>query len=408
MACYCCVLGCKNNNHKPTVKHFFRFPKNDEKRSKLWQRFARKNVKATAVICEDHFEQRFMVQKDKKLKLSPDAVPTICFKPTEGGVEQVTIEFNGDDYLGEEAKAMNADNESKQDEEIIAIETAFVHEQLKLDILKLRCRFCAEAKELIEIAKFASYNIDIERLLRSFGLISIESDFFPNSVCEECFHQVLLIDTFIVKACATDQWLWDEIGKLKTITPVVTLKSFQSVQEDLQEEEIVEIGKDEAVNVDGGVQMQEGEQEGSQDAQMFSISYDLQNVEEPAKPTKQVKRKLTLPECAIIDPAYNKFAIKSYDCEVCLRTFAGLKTYKNHVCDVPEIRCTECGDLFETGFALKSHRRHLHNGNDMKSYCPICKTVITGNQTVFKKHKTKCNRDRVGCIRCDLCERVSF
>jgi hypothetical protein len=171
------------------------------------------------VICEDHFDRRHFVKKDKKVKLTNDAVPTIFHKITKEGIEEVTIEFDGSDYVGAEADEMDRDNETSQDQEIIAIETAFINEQVKLDEIKMRCRFCAEIKdEIIEISSFATYNIDIENLLRFLNLHIMESEMFPSSVCEECFNQVLNLETFIVKCKSADQWLWEEIGKLKTVS----------------------------------------------------------------------------------------------------------------------------------------------------------------------------------------------
>lgn len=423
MACYCCVSGCNNNNHKATTKHFFRFPKNDEKRQKLWRRFTRKNVRATAVICEDHFETKYMIQKDKKLKLTSKAVPTIFFNKSLG--------FDGQDYFGSEAEEMNKANEMFNNEQIVAIETAFVNEQLKLDELKARCRFCAEAKEdIIEISSFASYNVNIEMFLQILDLRIVESDFFPNSVCEECFNQVLLIDSFIVKCKAADQRFWEEVGKLKTITAAIVspIKSADLSQEKLREESMDHDGETdyrETMNQSYEEIIQECDTENDETNEtdsMFTVDFmDAESIKSASLQTLSNERstnkseekskpktdKGNLPTFAIMDPSCNKFAMKSYSCEICLKLFAGQKTYKNHICDVPEIRCVACGDVFNTVFALKTHRRHLHSDNLQRNFCPICKMVITGNPTVFKKHKTKCNRDRIDSIQCDACQKVT-
>lgn len=407
MACYCCVLGCRNNNHKPTTKHFFRFPKNDEKRRKLWKRFARKNIiKQTAVICEDHFESRFMVQKDKKLKLTGDAVPTLYLKKTKEGIQQTQIDYSGDDYVGKEAEELNKLNEVFKNQEIVAMETAFVNEQLKLDEIKTRCRFCAEAKEeLIDVSSFTTYNIDIDIFLRFLGLHIIESDFFPNSVCEECFNQVILLDTFIVKCKSADGWLWDELQKLKTISAAVA------------KPDIISAESPENSNVLTSQVDEENFEETLEESYESSVNkYESGNEEifktEPAFESNEFDEQPAKTKCletvqdAIMDPSCNKFAMKSYNCDICLKVFAGLKTYKNHVCDVPLIQCSDCGDIFETVFAMKSHRRHLHSGKYEKNYCPMCKTVITGKQVVFKKHKAKCNRNRISSIQCEMCPQV--
>lgn len=406
MACYCCVLGCKNNNHKSKDKHLFRFPK-DEIRKKLWQRFARKSVKPTSVICEDHFESRYKVPKNKKLKLTSDAVPTIFFKETSDGLEKTTISFNGEDYFGPEAMEMERAMEISKDQEIVAIEAAFVNEQMKLDDIKTRCRFCAELSNVvIEISCFETYNININNFLHYLNIHIVESDFFPNSVCEACFNQVIVIDTFIVRCKNADKWLWDEIGKLKTISAAVAwppeAKSVRTSSqgsvhdesgsvENFTEEIIQECVSDGELATDGDLQ----------DA-------DDSEAKPPEAESEQTPKakKTKLSDFAIMDPRCNKFAMRSYNCEVCLNVFAGLKTFKSHVCDVPEIRCAECGDVFETVFAMSKHRRYLHKGKQQKNYCPFCKTVITGNETVFKKHKTKCDRDRLESIECEPCQKV--
>lgn len=407
MACYCCVLGCRNNNHKATDKHFFRFPKNDETRRKLWRKFARKkSVKPTAVICEDHFETRFMVQKDKKLKLTNDAVPTMFKKKTNNGLETIIITFNGEQYVGKEAEELEIACEKIKEQEIVEIETAFVNEQLKIDELKCRCRFCAERKdELIDITSFVTYNIDIGSFLRLLNLHIIESDFFPSSICEDCFNQVVLLDTFIVKCKGANEWLWDEISKLRTVTTTVAVSRREQRDETVSMCYEEDADCTEEVNDSYGEMIQECSSEhGEATENIFSMSFEQRDdmlVKSPE--TLQHQKDDQRP---IIDPRYNKFAMKNYNCEICLKVFAGLKTYKNHVCDVPEIRCAECGDIFETVFAMKRHRRHLHSDKQQKNYCPICKTVITGKLAVFKKHKTKCNRERVERIQCELCQKV--
>ena len=430
MACYCCVSGCKNNNHKPTVKHFFRFPKNDKKRQKLWKRFTRKGrVPSTAVICEEHFEPKYMIQKDKKLKLSNDAVPTIFFEKT--------LEFDGSDYFGDEAEEMNKANDAGKDKEIVEIETAFVNEQLKLDDLKSRCRFCAESKEeVIDISSFQTYNVNIDIFLKSLNLHFIESDFFPSSVCEECFKQVVLIDTFIIKCKAAEQWLWDEVAKLKTISAAIARpeKSEQEMktQENISYEELIKIEKTDRDNYQEKVcescdqEVQEIHTENDDEtAKLYTISYVDTESLPPEKAVKASSKsdffeefaaskadekskseEKKIPPFAIMDPACNKFAMKSYNCEVCLKVFAGLKTYKSHICDVPEIRCSVCSQICETVFELQKHRRLLHT-DIQKNYCPVCKTIITGSSTVFKRHKTKCNRKRTENIKCELCPKVS-
>lgn len=408
MACYCCVLGCKNNNHKATSKHFFRFPKNDEKRQKLWKRFTRKqNVPATAVICEDHFEHPCFVQKDKKLKLTIDAVPTVFFDKI--------VSFNGNDYFGDEANEMDKAIETCKRQEIDEIESAFLNEQIKLDDIKSRCRFCAEAKEeIIDISSFATYNVNIDSVLQSLNLHIIESDFFPSSVCEECFKQVLLIDTFIVKCKTADQWLWDEIGKLKTIIPAVAspVKAAETAEDkDLEDEFIVPASE----SCDYVNEEYQGGDELTEKSQHFATSFEEQEAVDKKSSILETSAEENVDtddvesskkSIGVMDPTCNKFAMKTYSCEICSKLFAGLKTFKSHVCDVPEIRCTECGEIFDTVFNLKLHRRHLHNDNNQKHYCPICKTVITGRLTAFKRHKAKCNRNRTENIQCEICQKV--
>lgn len=420
MACYCCVSGCKNNNHKDTAKHFFRFPKNDEKRRKLWKRFARKsNIKATAVICEDHFESRVMVQKDKKLKLSNDAVPTIFFRKTSDGTERVDVEFDGDDFVGLEAEKLNKEIETCKDEEIVKIETAFMDEQLKLDEIKSRCRFCAETKEeVIEMSAFSSYNVDINNLLHFLNIQLVESDFFPNSVCEECFNQVLSLDTFIVKCKTSDQVLWNEFSKLKNISAAIMLpgegmdagtipSSDESFKKNIEPKAEAELSE----NFYDIIQECESDDDTvPQDMHATTVQNDLDPVmmsSEVVEEHEEKQETLKTTDFAIIDPSCNKFAMKTYKCEVCAKIFAGFKTFRNHICDVPEISCAECNNVFKSVFALQSHRKHLHLKKDERNYCPICKAVISGKATEFKKHKAKCNRGKAEGIQCELCDKVS-
>jgi THAP domain len=406
MGCYCCVVGCKSNNHKQTDKHFFRFPARDVKRHKLWQLFARKSVKATAVICEDHFEEQFMVyKKDKKLKLTKDAVPTVFYRKTEEGLQKVSVAYNGEEYCGEEAALMSQEYEKSLDQEMVAIETAFVNELSTLEEMKLRCRFCAELKDnLIELDSFASYNIDVRGFLQSLSLQIIESDFFPSSVCEDCFNQVLSIDAFVVKCKGTDQWFLEEIGKLKTITAAVHTPADVNQPEIPLQKDQNSSSNEEAMNET--VKPSDAIDEEPKTSKELIVEDNGKNDvdDEEAESTSQPK----IQKFAIMDPSLNKFAVKNYHCSICLKVFAGLKTYKNHLCDVAEIKCDECGDIFPTRFALKAHKRHLHKDDSGKNYCPICKTVITGKLAVFRKHKSKCNRERVGNINCDSCQLVSF
>lgn len=340
-----------------------------------------------------------MLQKEKKLKLLNEAVPTI-FYTLQG--ERVTVDYNGENYCGTEADEMNRVNQTLRDQEIVAIEAAFVNEQMKLDELKNRCRFCSETRdELIEISSFAIYNINISKLLLSFGLLMAESDFFPNSVCEECFSQVVTLDNFIVKCKSSDQWLWQEIGKLRNITPAVA-----STIEIVETPELtVPDNSFELVEEEENRASEDILQEQDTISKQSAVS-NTQETEEKLE-DKRKHKKSKLSESTITDASCNKFTIRTYDCEVCLHAFAGLKTYKTHICDVPEIKCSVCGDNFETAFALKSHRSHLHNANDSRNFCPICKTVITGRLTVFKKHKTKCNKVRIESSRqCEICLKI--
>lgn len=359
------------------------------------------------------------MQKDKKLKLTNDAIPTMFSKITkEGKAVKAKVEFDGEDYYGDEAEEMIRAIAKTEDQEIVALETAFINEQNKLDELRSSCRFCAEMKnELIDLSSFATFNVNLNDFLQSLGLTISESDFFPNSVCEECFNQVLVINTFIIKCKAADQLLWDEIGKLKTLTTVDASPNKSS--EAIREEHVIDLGSEFYEEIEPNFtdnitetyaeEILEEELIDDQGSKMFTESSETNcefknpDIDVPTMNSSSTK----LLETTIMDPSCNKFAKKTYDCEICLKTFAGLKTYKAHVCDVPEIRCPVCGDIFATGFALKSHYRHLHSEKQKKNYCPICQTVITGSSIAFTKHKAKCNRNRAEKFQCETCTKVS-
>jgi hypothetical protein len=352
------------------------------------------------VICEKHFEAKYLVKKDKKCKLTAHAVPTVFFRKTIESVERVVIEFDGDDYIGEEAEELSREIEQSQDQEIIAIEAAFINEQAKIDEIRTRCRFCAEIKdEIIDMASFVTYNIEIDNIFRFLNLHVVENDLFPNGVCEECFNQVLQIETFIVKCKGADKWLWEEIGKLRTIS--VTNK----INEPQKPSRI-------DVNSSGNIKVETLEVDDQMDdayneliEECHSETEDGSTIATVSEVTEPTSNNETLP---VMNPKCNKFAMKSYSCEVCLVVFAGLKTYQAHICDVPEIRCSECSDVFKTVFDLMKHRKYLHKEDQQKNYCRICKQLITGRSMEFKKHKAKCNKEMNRNIECKICHKVSF
>lgn len=199
MSCYCCVLNCKNSKYRKAGMHFFRFPKKDVRRQNLWKRFTRRKnaIKPTNVICEDHFEDKYVSEKKKNMKLSKDAVPTIYWKFLDDIYEKVEVAYDGDDYFDEEAVEMDQMNEESAIEATKENESLLIKEQLRYEELKLRCRFCAETKEEnIDIKCFESYNINIHALMEHLQLTTNITDdkHLSSKVCEECFNQVSSLD----------------------------------------------------------------------------------------------------------------------------------------------------------------------------------------------------------------------
>lgn len=195
----CSVEGCKNRFEKGK-KHFYRFPR-DFKRD-IWARFTRKGKdfvpKESNVICEDHFEERFLIPKKKRLMLDKEAVPTIYWRLMKCGIliEKVMVPYDGNNYTGEEAARLDELAIQNEEDKVNKEESDATEKRIKFDELKIVCRFCAEISDIrIEFKSFESYNINIQQFMAHIELNNNLDDYLSNVVCEECFNQVVALES---------------------------------------------------------------------------------------------------------------------------------------------------------------------------------------------------------------------
>lgn len=77
------------------------------------------------------------------------------------------------------------------------------------------------------------------------------------------------------------------------------------------------------------------------------------------------------------------------------------------MCDIKEIKCSECEKVFSKIQAYNSHMTHIHGSLTVtKHYCPICKTVIMSSMNKFKQHRRKCNDGKNNPIECEVCKKI--
>lgn len=205
----CSVLGCKNRFERGG-KHFFRFPK--EKRQ-FWIKFVKRDEnwlpKDSSVICEVHFSESCFVAQKKRMYLSKNAIPTIYYEDTAEGIVKTEIQTTEDFELYsqqiEEVKVVASTSK---------IDKTFIEERLNEIKTKL-CRFCAESgNATIDIKSFESFNIDIDKFFRILELSMEHSSHLSETICEECFNHVVLIDIFRTKCKAAEKKLLSELESL--------------------------------------------------------------------------------------------------------------------------------------------------------------------------------------------------
>lgn len=96
----CAVTDCSSRSQPSSQggKHFFRFPKENDKNTKirkLWIQFTRKGATfdpKNAAICEDHFASDCFIQKKKgRLYLHKNSVPTIYYRESKHKLEKIEV-----------------------------------------------------------------------------------------------------------------------------------------------------------------------------------------------------------------------------------------------------------------------------------------------------------------------------
>lgn len=361
----CSVEDCKNRFEKGK-KHFFRFPR-DFKRD-IWARFTRKGKdfvpKESNVICEDHFEEKFVIKRKKRLMLDKKAVPTIYWRKVGFGEtsEQVTVPYDGATYTGDEAIKLD------EPVELNMIEAVQAKSINRLNDMKSFCRLCGGEFCIITIhlKHFESYHINIDEFMRFLALNPDYDEKLSRVVCEECFNQIVSIDLFRVKCQNAEQKLIQEYKNLNTDLNEGVVKS-----NDMMEFE--------------------------------ETSYD-QYTDESLK--------------AEFQDASNEIIIQQYDESMednvnYIENYEILEEYKddtsvlgieNAVIQMEEMISNEVNAI-ET-----LDEKAFNNQSEMlqKNYCHMCKSVIMGDTYYFQQHRKKCNKERTAPIECELCDKVRF
>lgn len=355
----CSVEECKNRFEKGK-KHFFRFPR-DFKRD-IWARFTRKGKdfvpKESNVICEDHFEEKFVIKRKKRLMLDKKAVPTIYWRKVGIGEtrERVTVPYDGLTYTGEEAIKLD------EPVELIMIEAVQAKTKNRLNDMKTFCRFCGGEFCLITIhlKNFESYHINIDEFMRFMSLNPDYNEKLSRVVCEECFNQVVNIDLFRVKCQNAEQKLILEFNNLNIdLNEGITKSNDMRIESeetsyDQYTSESIEAEYQDASN---GIIIQQYDE-----SMENNVNY-IENYE-------------------ILDEFKDETSVLSIE---------------NAVIQIEEMISNEVNT--EETSVIQSEMLQ-------KNYCHMCKSVIMGNTYYFQQHRKKCNKERTAPIECELCHKV--
>lgn len=359
----CCVEECKNRFEKGKT-HFFRFPR-DFKRD-VWARFTRKGKdfvpKESNVICEDHFEDRCLIKKKKRLMLDKKAVPTIYWRKVglDETYEKVTVPFDGVNYIGEEA------NKLDEPVELVMIEAVQAKTLNRLNDMKTFCRLCGGESCIITIhlKHFESYHINIDEFMRFMTLNPDYDEKLSRVVCEECFNQVVSIDLFRVKCQNAEQKLILEFKNLNLDINEESLKSNDMIVPE-------EVSYDHSANESFNAEFQETSNE------IIIQQYD-ESMEN------------------------NVNYIESYEILEEFKNESSVYGIENRVFQISDINLKVVNAIESLDEKTLTQSEILQ-----KNYCHMCKSVIMGNNYYFQQHKKKCNKERTAPIECELCDKVS-
>ncbi len=162
------------------------------------------------MICEDHFEPKYFVNRKDRDCLTKDAVPTIYVKKLDNGtIEQIIVPFTGDfdDFC--------QDSENEDPAELNPGET-LARNQARLEEIKTSvCRFCSQIKEVtVDMIKFENYNVNVSHFMNLMELTRDYDEYLSSVVCEECFYQIVTLETFRVKSKEAELRLLKELKQL--------------------------------------------------------------------------------------------------------------------------------------------------------------------------------------------------
>ena len=354
----CSVEECKNRFEKGK-KHFFRFPR-DFKRD-IWARFTRKGKdfipKESNVICEDHFEEKYVMKRKKRLMLDKTAVPTIYWRKVGTGEEseRVTVPYDGLTYTGEEAMKLD------EPLDLNMIEAVQAKIKSRLNNMKFFCRFCGGEFCIITIhlKNFESYHINIDEFMRIMNLNPDYNEKLSHVVCEECFNQVVSIDHFRVKCQNAEQKLIQEFNKLNN-----DLNEEMTQSNDIIEAEETSYDQYTSENLEAEYQ------DASNEIIIQHYDESMEN---------------------------NINYIENYEILEEFKDETSVLSIENAVIQIEEMISNEV-NVIEPSV--------IQNEMLQKNYCLMCKCVIMGNTYYFQQHRKKCNKERTAPIECELCDKV--
>ncbi|KAG5680452.1 hypothetical protein PVAND_009960 [Polypedilum vanderplanki] len=461
----CSVIGCTSRTTPSTYgrKHFFRFPKHDDQRRKLWIQFTRREKfdPKNSVICEDHFKTEcFKPKKKGRLNLYENSVPTIYFREMKNKLQKIEIEYDSktQEYKGaENLDFFYASTNIEREQEILN------ERELKMQQLKSLCRFCFESENEVKCVPFnklEAYQIDPAEMLLILGLHLEHNEIFSEILCEKCFQQMLDIDTYR-KCCQKAQA--DIVAELEEMDQKIEkIQSIKGNEKPWFKVEVIETTGDD-VEVEMGTIVEEQQYEVIEEEHLEDVVYDyptetsyvhdyskFQNEESlmiededddeeedeeniieideegvEVTPVEYVRRhvnddvlfnekdkyNIVDKDAVIKNPDRNSYAYRIYECFFCRLKFAGRKTYKAHDCQVKEVKCEVdgCEKVFTKQSGYNQHIMKIHGRlKRSKHFCPICKQVLNVSEIQFKQHCKQCSKDsnnKEQIIECEICKK---
>lgn len=177
-----------------------------------------------------------MLRKNR-VCLTKDAVPTLYNSKQfdNGTIERTIVPFTGlDNYCQDSEDDPIEDDGEDPEEAAVRVQTRM--EEIKNSV----CRFCGLIKEpKVEMAKFDIYKVDVEYFMEMMQISREYDEYLSESVCEECFEQVVSLEIFRVKSKEAELAILSELKSLNPHLPITAVKGVTlSVPED--SEQIIE------------------------------------------------------------------------------------------------------------------------------------------------------------------------